>query len=113
MMNKNRELVYLLEELKIQMIRGIGPWLVGNVSLEYEGKVIVANGKTLEIMLEKTDSMWSMIHVRATIISAQRRSPFLLYSKEYEKLFLIIVKEDEEGLVLRDKIRSDYKVKRP
>ncbi|HAS3594502.1 TPA: hypothetical protein I6189_003335 [Vibrio cholerae] len=113
MMNKNRDLSYLLEELKIQMIRGRGPWLVGRVSLEYEGKVIVANGKTLEIMLEKTDSMWSMIHVRATIISTQRRSPFLLYSKEYEKLFLIIVKEDEEGLVLRDKIRSDYKIKRP
>ncbi|MFD2016689.1 hypothetical protein ACFSJQ_16165 [Vibrio olivae] len=53
MMNKNRDLGYLLEELKIQMIRGRGPWLVGRVSLEYEGKVIVASGKALELMLEK------------------------------------------------------------
>ncbi|MEA5308896.1 hypothetical protein VB548_21655 [Vibrio parahaemolyticus] len=102
MMNKNRDLGYLLEELKIQMIRGRGPWLVGRVSLEYEGKVIVASGKALELMLEKTESILSMIHVRATIIAGQRRNPFLLYSKEYEKLFLIIVKENEECLALRD-----------
>ncbi|NOI23861.1 hypothetical protein [Vibrio mediterranei] len=112
-MNPNGDLGYLLEELKIQMIRGKGLWLVGNVSLEYEGKVIVASGKALRVMLEKTESIWSMIHVRATIIAGQRRNPFLLYSKEYEKLFLIIVKENEECLALRDKIRSDYKIKIP
>ncbi len=112
-MNPNGDLGYLLEELKIQMIRGKGPWLVGNVSLEYEGKVIVASGKALRVMLEKTESIWSMIHVRGNIIAGQRRHPYLLYSKEHEKLFLAIVQDKVEYLTLRDRIRAEYNIIRP
>lgn len=102
---------YLLDDLKEQMIRGKGPWLAGNVSLEYDGKVIVTSAQALQVMLEKTETVYHMISVMAKIIMGQRQEPLMMHSKEHDKLFLIITQVQKEHADLKRRIQADYNIK--
>lgn len=107
---RRRDVCLVIDDLKQQMIKGKGPWLAGNVSLEYGGKVIATSDQALDVLIQKTGNVYPEIIIRAGLMSGQKRAPLIIHSRAHKKLFLIVTLDKEEHTELKERIKVDYNI---